>query len=149
MHFVIGTLFLYSHLSSTVAAQTEPKASRGTRSVKFQTPDMPCHYLLIWSLAGPDCRLKEAGNFSRIPNLLLKVREHCLGKLTTALEENASVLATLSRASCTASPQDKAVEMEYAVFCSTKTVQVYKLTVHRKVRFTVLSYNNIHVLTYY
>lgn len=90
------------------------------------------------SLVGPDCRLKEASNFSRIPNLSLKVREHCLTKLTTALEENASTSATLLLAAataCTTSAQDKAVEMEYAVFSSTKTMQVYKLTIHRKVQF--------------
>ena len=93
----------------------------------------------------------EASNFSRIPNLSLKVREHCLTKLTTALEENASTSATLPlAAACSTSAQDKAVEMEYAVFSSTKTMQVYKLTIHRKVQFSVLLvfYYRHYVLRY-
>ena len=71
-------------------------------------------------------------------NSFLKVREHCLNMLTTALEENShtssSAYSSLTAESAAApSPLDKAVQLEYGVFSSTKTAQVYKLTMHRKV----------------
>ena len=58
--------------------------------------------------------------------------------LTTALEENShasfSTHSPLTAESAAAlSPLDKAVQLEYGVFSSTKTAQGYKLNMHKKV----------------
>ena len=56
--------------------------------------------------------------------------------LTSALEGNAQASSTASLAESAAATNlvDRAVEIEYSVFSTSKMVQVYKLTIHKKVR---------------
>lgn len=57
------------------------------------------------------------------------MREHCLKLLETALEEN----AVCGGGQDSGRGEERAVEVEHGVFCSAKTVQVYKLSIHKKV----------------
>ena len=63
------------------------------------------------------------------------MREHCLTQLNKALEENSRVCTShsLSPAVSLGKLEAAAVGMEYSVFLGVKSVQVYKLTVHKKV----------------
>eukprot|EP00794_Sanderia_malayensis_P007110 gene7110-7914_t len=74
-------------------------------------------------------RLKSANNFKKIPKLPLEVREHCLNKLRTAVEENLKITNhfMISQA------EDIAVELEYEVFNSTKVANMYRLNAAKKV----------------
>lgn len=67
---------------------------------------------------------------------MLQVREHCLGLLTKALEENAA-----SRVECNTDPTEAAVEVEYATFCSSKAPQTYKLSINKRVRPKIVSHH--------
>jgi ATP-dependent DNA helicase Q5 len=80
---------------------------------------------------GPYCMLKEATNSKRVPKLTIKVREHCLTQLNKALAENSRV-CTLSPAVSLGKLEAAAVGLEYSVFLGVKSVQMYKLTVHKK-----------------
>ena len=59
------------------------------------------------------------------------MREHCLAQLTNALHENHRVSDT--NAATDDNLEAVAVELEYGVFLTVKSVQVYKLTIHKKV----------------
>ena len=69
----------------------------------------------------------------------MQVREHCLSQLSRALEENSRVegASTTLRAGL----EEVAVDLEYGIFLGVKSVQVYKLTVHKKVRLTLCMYD--------
>lgn len=73
---------------------------------------------------------------------VLQIRDHCLTQLTKALQENAARTGTDN---CT---EEAAIALEYDVFSSVKTTQMYKLTIHRKVHklylLTVVVINDIH-----
>ena len=60
------------------------------------------------------------------------MREHCLTQLNKALAENSRV-CTLSPAVSLGKLEAAAVGLEYSVFLRVKSVQMYKLTVHKKV----------------
>ena len=64
--------------------------------------------------------------------LLSQVREHCLAQLSKALRENCVVCAAAAGGGG-GDVETAAVELEYTVFLSVKSVQVYKLTIHKKV----------------
>lgn len=60
-----------------------------------------------------------------------QVREHCLERLIGALQENSAKTGA-------GDPVEAAVALEYGVFLSVKSVQVYKLTIHKKVHVLIL-----------
>ena len=60
-----------------------------------------------------------------------QVREHCLAQLTKALHENCRVGGTTAVDG--GDLESVAVYLEYTVFTSVKSVQVYKLTIHKTV----------------
>ena len=80
-----------------------------------------------------------------------QVREHCLSLLMKSLEDNigsrshssygdsgdgngCATSLQSSSSSLGADVEQRAVEMEHSLFCSSKTVETYKLSVHKKVR---------------
>ena len=57
------------------------------------------------------------------------MREHCLSQLSKALVENSRAVGP----ECECDLEAVAVGLEYGVFLSVKSAQVYKLSVHKKV----------------
>ena len=70
-----------------------------------------------------------------------QVREHCLSLLEKALEEN---VQCCGRGVECGRGAERAIEEEYSMFCSTKTVQVYKLSIHKKVSITHTCAHTMH-----
>ncbi|XP_066561003.1 ATP-dependent DNA helicase Q5 [Amia ocellicauda] len=77
---------------------------------------------------GPDCPLRDA-NSQRIPRLTVKAREHCLTMLEEAL---CSQHGAASSCSSTAL-QTSAVDLEYHVFKVSKSANLYKAAMLKKV----------------
>ena len=65
--------------------------------------------------------------------VILQVREHCVGQLMKALSENYRMVDSSAIGT---DIESVAVDVEYSVFLSVKSVQVYKLTIHKKVNST-------------
>ncbi|KAI1884219.1 hypothetical protein AGOR_G00224200 [Albula goreensis] len=74
-----------------------------------------------------DCPLRDPRS-QKIPKLTVKAREHCLALLQSALEHQGA--ADSSESSDT---QSLAVEIEHKVFSSSKTANLYKAAVLKKV----------------
>uniref|UniRef100_A0A3Q2PWU7 ATP-dependent DNA helicase Q5 n=1 Tax=Fundulus heteroclitus TaxID=8078 RepID=A0A3Q2PWU7_FUNHE len=74
-----------------------------------------------------DCPLREASS-QRIPRLTVKTREHCLYRLRDALLNQQGAPDTFSCSSLMS-----AVDMEYEVFKSSKTSNLYKAAMLKKV----------------
>ncbi|XP_064171993.1 ATP-dependent DNA helicase Q5 isoform X2 [Anguilla rostrata] len=75
-----------------------------------------------------DCPLREASS-QRIPKLTVKAREHCLSLLQSTLDSHQEA-AVLEESSDTRS---LAVEMEHEVFRSSKSANLYKASVLKRV----------------
>ncbi|KAM9746127.1 ATP-dependent DNA helicase Q5 isoform 1-T1 [Menidia menidia] len=74
-----------------------------------------------------DCPLREASS-QRIPRLTVKTREHCLHRLQEALESQQGAVGALSWCSLS-----QAVEIEHEVFKNSKSCNLYKAAILKKV----------------
>ena len=63
-----------------------------------------------------------------------QVREHCLTQLNKALEENNRACSAPTATLSLGRLETAAVGLEYNIFLGVKSPQMYKLTVHKKVR---------------
>ncbi|KAF5908128.1 ATP-dependent DNA helicase Q5, partial [Clarias magur] len=81
-----------------------------------------------FALPDADCPLKEASS-QRIPRLTVKAREHCLSLLQASLT---NCRGTTDQP-CSSDPLSAAVEIEHEVFRSSKSANLYKAAVLKRV----------------
>nr|XP_015211973.1 PREDICTED: ATP-dependent DNA helicase Q5 isoform X1 [Lepisosteus oculatus] len=81
----------------------------------------------VFAPPDPDCPLREA-SCQRIPRLTVKAREHCLAMLEEALSSHQRAAACSS-----SDPRSSAIDMEYEVFRLSKSANLYKATMLKKV----------------
>lgn len=75
-------------------------------------------------VASIDSKLREISLTSRVPRLTIKVREHCYNLLLKSLQANSYSIRDFETISA---------NIEYELLCASKTSEVYKLHVNKKV----------------